>query len=90
MQSTPINRINRDAIDAAYAAFRLTKATPGMTIEQVMFEAGAMKAIEWMDQRISQRSSVSTVTVTTTEAIEAPHTTEAFLRRVTKGVSSAG
>ena len=90
MQSSPINRINREAIDAAYDAFRLTKVTPGMSIDKIMFEAGAMKAIEWLDQRISQRSSVTTVTGTTPEAIEAPHTQEAFLRRVTRGVSNAG
>lgn len=84
MQKMPLHMMQRELLDEARAAFRPTTITPDLSRDKIMFEAGAVKVLDWMENKIAQRSHKTEITAPTEEH-ELPDRQEGFLRRAMKG-----
>ncbi len=83
MRAQPLVHLNRELLDEAYKAFRPTPITPGMDRDRIMFDAGALKALEWLDKRLAQKSE--SAVMSPEEEAELPDSNEGAWRRALKG-----
>lgn len=82
MKAMELRRVDRELLDKARVAFRPTSVTPTTSIEQVMFDAGAIKVLDWLDREIAQGGKR---TVGGIDETKLPDSEEGFLRRISKG-----
>lgn len=83
MRSQQIVRVDRTLLDEARHAFKPSPITPSNPQEKIMYEAGRLSVIEWLEARISAAESKSTLSVTNNPDL-APDGVEAAMRRALK------
>jgi hypothetical protein len=84
MQKMQLKMVNRELLDEARRAFNPSAITPDMSRDKIMFEAGAVKVLDWLDNRIAQTHSETTISSPQHE-YDLPDSQEGFLRRAMKG-----
>lgn len=83
MQTMKLSMVDRQLLDEARRAFRPTPVTPGLSMDQVQYDAGAIKVLDWLDTKIAQTSSKDTMSAP--EPVKLPDSAEGFLRRAMRG-----
>lgn len=83
MQRQHLHRVDRELLDRARAAFKPTKIDPTTDLNKIMFEAGAVKLLDWLENEIVK--SASKTTVRNAEDVDLGTSHEGFLRRLAKG-----
>lgn len=79
------NMAAHQLVDDAREAFRPRPATPDSTLAKLMYEAGAMAVIEWMDNKLAKQGQ-SSIVVPEEEA-DVPDSFEGSLRRMARGLT---
>lgn len=83
MQKITVTGFNAELLERAYAAFKPTKIVPTTSKELIMFEAGAIKALDWLANEMSKKAH--TTTIKNPHEHELPDSKEGLLRRMSKG-----
>ena len=84
MQTQRLHRVDRELLDRARKAFRPTTIDPKTELNKIMFEAGATKVLDWLENEINREASVTNVSGVSDETTLAT-SHEGFLRRMTRG-----
>lgn len=83
MQSIPLHLMSREILDDARAAFHPSPITPEMSRDKMMYEAGSVKVLDWIEAKLAAKSSKSEVLAPT--EVEMPNSHEGFMRRAMRG-----
>lgn len=84
MKTEQLVRVDRDLLDRARAAFTPTRVDPSTPLTEIMYNAGALRVLEWLDGQIAAKGRTGVGTVEPT-ALADSH--EGFMRRLSKGMT---